>query len=135
MMAKANEFYARTVLPAVPREAQKYMPTPLMNWLQGGQLGVALKSDLLLGLHQAARDFNCVGGMLFPVFCFVYWPLLVLLTLIGGVLPAQRVDDEGLTLREFRLAVIFVLSLLLAAVVGGVVWRSQSSSGLGKLQW
>ena len=23
--------------------------------------------------QQAARDYKCVGGMLFPAFCFAYW--------------------------------------------------------------
>merc|ERR1719330_2293410 len=91
----ALEFFETTIVPAVPREAKNFLPIPLVRWLRDGQLGAALQSDLLLGLHEAARDYNCVGGMLFPVFCFIYWPLLVLLVLVVFVLPAQRVDDKG----------------------------------------
>eukprot|EP00930_Biecheleria_cincta_P002597 TRINITY_DN103602_c0_g1_i1.p1 TRINITY_DN103602_c0_g1~~TRINITY_DN103602_c0_g1_i1.p1 ORF type:complete len:704 (-),score=87.48 TRINITY_DN103602_c0_g1_i1:7-2118(-) len=133
--ASIFEFYDRSLLPALPREAQKFFPTQFMGWLRQGQLADALSSDLLVGLYEAARDFNCVGGMLFPIFCFAYWPLLMLLLLIGGMLPAQRVDDEGVTLAQLRMIVLMVLSLVLAGVVGGVVWRSYSSHGLGQLQW
>lgn len=129
------DFYDKTIVPTMPREVRPYLPTSLINWLRRGQLGEALKEDFLVGLYEAARDFNCVGGMLFPVFCFVYWPLLILLTLIGGVLPAQRVDEEALTMKQLRLGILFVLSLVIGGVVGGVVWRSYSSSGLGSLQW
>merc|ERR1711862_744070 len=105
------------------------------NWLNSGQLGAALQSDLLVGLHQTARDFNCVGGMLFPVFCFVYWPFLVLLSMLGVILPAQRVEDDGLTFAQVRLGALLLFAILAAAFAGGVVWRSYSSAGLGALQW
>eukprot|EP00438_Fugacium_kawagutii_P025208 Skav225053 [mRNA] locus=scaffold1570:242169:254928:- [translate_table: standard] len=49
-------FYEKTIVPAVPRNAQKFLPWQLVQWLQ-----------------QAARDYKCVGGMQFPVFCFAYW--------------------------------------------------------------
>ncbi|CAE7805921.1 RE2, partial [Symbiodinium microadriaticum] len=86
-------FYERSLVPAVPREAQKYLPRQLVQWLQQGQLAQAFRSDMLLLLYEAARDFKCVGGMLFPVICFAYWPLLVLLALIaclGGSSVAQK---------------------------------------------
>ena len=60
------------------------MPDRLVRWLREGHLAAALEGDLLVGLYEAARDFNCVGGMLFPVFCFVYWPMLALLALVGA---------------------------------------------------
>eukprot|EP00933_Yihiella_yeosuensis_P047231 TRINITY_DN4297_c0_g1_i2.p1 TRINITY_DN4297_c0_g1~~TRINITY_DN4297_c0_g1_i2.p1 ORF type:complete len:697 (+),score=72.58 TRINITY_DN4297_c0_g1_i2:75-2165(+) len=135
VMASFLQFYYRTLLPAVPPEARQYLPTPLVQWLQEGQLGEALSSDLLVGLYEAARDFRCVGGMLFPTFCFAYWPLLMLLTLIGGILPAQHVEEEGLSWSQLRLGVFLFLSLITTAVVGGVVWKSYSSHGLGELQW
>merc|ERR1712232_188702 len=118
-----------------PRPARPYLPTRLVEWLYQGRLAEAASSDLLLGLHGAARDFSCVGGMLFPIFCFTYWPFLVLLTAINLVLPAQRVDDEGLSLQQLRLGALFLLALLVAAFVGAIFWRSYSSSGLGDLQW
>lgn len=129
------EFYNKSLLPAVPREAQKFFPTQFMRWLSQGQLADALSSDLLVGLYEAARDFNCVGGKLFPIFCFAYWPLLMLVLLVGGILPAQRVDDESVSLAQLRMITLMVLSLVIAGIVGGVVWRSYSSHGLGQLQW
>lgn len=100
-----------------------------------GQLAQALSSDLLVGLYEAARDYKCVGGMLFPIFCFAYWPFLMLILLIAGVLPAQRVEDDALSLSQLRLQILLVISLLMAGVAGGVLWRSYSSHGLGELQW
>ncbi|CAK0827159.1 unnamed protein product [Prorocentrum cordatum] len=131
----ALDAFDKSVVPLVPQEGRAYLPTPLVRWLRGLVSSRALQADLLLQLHELARDFNCVGGMLFPVFCFAYWPLLVLLVLIGAVLPAQRVDDGGLSLRQVRLFALVVLSLVALGVVGGVYWRSHSSSGLGRLQW
>jgi len=133
--AWAFEFYHKVIVPAVPREARPYLPSSLVAWLQAGALTTALEQDLLVGLHEAARDFHCVGGMLFPVFCFVYWPFLVLVTIVGVVLPAQRVDRGGLTLRQLLQGVLLLLALLLICTIGGVFWRSHSSAGLGQLQW
>eukprot|EP00928_Gymnodinium_smaydae_P025824 TRINITY_DN20461_c0_g1_i1.p1 TRINITY_DN20461_c0_g1~~TRINITY_DN20461_c0_g1_i1.p1 ORF type:complete len:720 (+),score=163.21 TRINITY_DN20461_c0_g1_i1:84-2243(+) len=120
---------------SVPREALNYMPTRLVNWLYEGELQTALSGDLLEGLYRAARDYHCVGGMLFPVFCFVYFPFLVLIGIVGFLLPAQLVDDSGLTLAQMRLLALAMLTMLGACFVGGVVWRSYSSAGLGKLEW
>lgn len=131
----AFSFFETSIVPSVPREVRTFLPIPLVRWFRQGHLGAALESDLLLGLHEAARDYNCVGGMLFPVFCFVYWPLLVLLVQLVLVLPAQRVDDKGLTIRQLRLLVLFVFSMMGLGIAGGVYWRSLSSSGLGALQW
>merc|ERR1712032_701128 len=125
---RAWAFYDHSVMPLVPREARTYMPTPLVQWLREGKLGAALESDILLALHEAARDFNCVGGMIFPVFCFAYVPLLALLFLVGCVLPAQRVNDAKFTVRDLRLLALFIVSLVVIAVLGGVLWRSYSSS-------
>ncbi|CAE7444552.1 Gpaa1 [Symbiodinium sp. CCMP2592] len=127
--------YERSLVPAVPREAQKYLPRQLVQWLQQGQLAQAFRSDMLLLLYEAARDFKCVGGMLFPVICFAYWPLLVLLALIACILPAQRVQDEALSLSQLRLQALLVLALVMGGIVGGVVWRSYSSHGLEQLRW
>ncbi|CAE7663968.1 GPAA1 [Symbiodinium pilosum] len=128
-------FYERTLVPAVPHEAQKYLPRQLVQWLQQGQLAQAFRSDMLLLLYEAARDFKCVGGMLFPVICFAYWPLLILLALIACILPAQRVEDEALSMSQLRLQAVLVLALVMGGIVGGVVWRSYSSHGLEKLKW
>ncbi|CAJ1441222.1 unnamed protein product [Effrenium voratum] len=128
-------FYQKTVVPTVPAEAQKYLPWQLVQWLQQGQLANAFAGDILLGLYEAARDYKCVGGMLFPIFCYAYWPFLMLILLIAGVLPAQRVEDEALSFAQLRIQAFMVLSLLVAGVLGGVVWRSYSSHGLGQLQW
>jgi len=73
--------------------------------------------------------------MLFPIFCFAYWPLLMLLVFIGLVLPAQHVDEDGMTLREVKLLVSFLVALLLGAGIYGIIWRSTSSNGLGELQF
>mmetsp|Transcript_46853 Transcript_46853/g.109682 ORF Transcript_46853/g.109682 Transcript_46853/m.109682 type:complete len:680 (-) Transcript_46853:48-2087(-) len=129
------QIYDRTIVPAVPREAQKYLPRQLVYWLQQGHLAQAFNEDMLMVLYEAARDFKCVGGMLFPVFCFAYWPLLMLLTLIACVLPAQRVEEENLSLSQLRLQAVLVLALVMGGIVGGVVWRSYSSHGLERLQW
>jgi len=133
--AKLLYFYEKTLVPQVPRNAQKFLPWQLVQWLQQGQLAQAFGSDLLVGLYEAARDYKCVGGMLFPAFCFAYWPFLMLIVLIAGILPAQRVEDEALSLSQLRLQIILVISLLMAGVAGGVLWRSYSSHGLGELQW
>lgn len=130
-----SRFYEMTIVPSVPRNAQKFLPWQLVQWLQQGQLAQALSSDLLVGLYEAARDYKCVGGMLFPIFCFAYWPFLMLILLIAGVLPAQRVEDDALSLSQLRLQILLVISLLMAGVAGGVLWRSYSSHGLGELQW
>ncbi|CAE7195344.1 GPAA1, partial [Symbiodinium natans] len=97
-------------------------PRQLVQWLQQGHLAQAFRSDMLLLLYEAARDFKCVGGMLFPVVCFAYWPLLMLLTLIACVLPAQRVEDEALSLSQLRLQAVLVLALVMGGILGGVVW-------------
>jgi len=136
---KAGEWmhqkYRQSLVPLVPPEARPYLAPQLVHWLHEGSLAATLSGDLLLSLYEAARDFNCVGGMLFPVFCFAYWPFLVLVFSVGFVFPAQRVDDKGMTLAKFRILALSLLSILLAAFVGGVFWRSMSSSGLGTLQW
>ncbi|CAJ1355831.1 unnamed protein product, partial [Effrenium voratum] len=75
-------------------------PWQLVQWLQQGQLANAFAGDILLGLYEAARDYKCVGGMLFPIFCYAYWPFLMLILLIAGVLPAQRVEDEALSFAQ-----------------------------------
>lgn len=128
-------FYDTSVVPAVPKEFRKFLPTLLVRWFRQGQVANLLDSDLLVGLYEAARDYNCVGGVLFPMFCFVYWPLLVLLALVCVVLPAQRVEDEGLSMKDLRLSLFYLLSILVFGVVGGVVWSSFSSKGWGTMQW
>merc|ERR1712127_1025994 len=95
--------YHQSLMPLIKPEAKAYMPTRLVDWFYRGSLSEAFAGDLLVGLYEVARDFNCVGGMLFPVFCFVYWPFLVLLSFLGLFLPAQRVEDDGLTFAQFRL--------------------------------
>jgi len=127
--------YHQSLVPSLPREARGYIPTLLVDWLATDELAAALSKDFLLGLHELARDFNCVGGMLFPIFCFAYWPLLMLLVFIGLVLPAQHVDEDGMTLREIKLLVSFLVALLLGAGIYGIIWRSTSSNGLGELQF
>ncbi|CAE8643602.1 unnamed protein product [Polarella glacialis] len=129
------KWYNDELMSAVPPEMRRFLPTRLVEWVREGQLGDSLASDMLVGLYESARDFRCVGGMLFPIFCFCYWPLLTLLTLVGGVLPAQRVDNEGLTWGQLRLGALFMIASLVAAVVGGVMWRSTSSKGLGDMEW
>eukprot|EP00913_Durusdinium_trenchii_P032041 g30008.t1 len=106
------------------------LPCPLWEAVR-----VASGFALLAVLAPAARDYKCVGGMLFPVFCFAYWPFLMLTLLIAGVLPAQKVEDDAVSLSQLRLQILLVISLLMAGIVGGVVWRSYSSHGLGELQW
>merc|ERR1711904_472607 len=85
-----HNFFLDSIAPAVPREGRRYLPFSLLDWLVRGTLVDWMGQDFLVALYEIARDFNCVGGMLFPIFCFCYWPFLVLLTLIWGVLPAQR---------------------------------------------
>merc|ERR1712151_1063436 len=97
--AGVNELYQALVARA-PREVQPYLPHPLVRWVRAGIPLKVLEGDFLLGLFDAARDFNCVGGMLFPVFCFGYWPLLSLIATICLVLPGQRVDNDELSLKQ-----------------------------------
>lgn len=118
-----------------PPAARPYLPTRLVDWVHQGTLAEAMSGDLLLSLHGAAKDFSCVGGMMFPIICFGYLPFLALLAAITLFLPAQRVDDEGLSLQQLRLGIVMLLTLLAGAFVGAIYWRSHSSSGLGDLQW
>jgi len=75
--------YHEKMFHAVPKEVRPYLPTSFVDWLcTSSTLHASLRGDFLVGLYEAARDYNCVGGMLFPVFCFVYWPLIVLLVLV-----------------------------------------------------
>lgn len=127
-----SEFYFRSLLPAVPPGARQWMPTPLVTWIQHGGLDVA---DMPLALFESARDFNCVGGMSFVVFCFLYWPLLVLSAQILLLLPAQRVEYQAFTFQQMRLLALSFVALLAGAAVLGVMWRSYSAAGLGKLEW
>lgn len=129
--------YHEQFIPMIPSKTHHYLPTRLVNWLHGGLLGKSLSGDLLVSFYMSAQDFNCVGGMLFPVICFAYWPLLALTATIGMVLPAQRMKNDGLSLRQLRnfaLIVFLFLLFLLVSVCYGVVWRSTTSSGLGKLE-
>lgn len=132
---KAHEIYTDTILPAVPNDARPFLPEPLVRWLWSGALTTAMEGDFMLALYESARDFNCVGGMLFPVFCFVYWPFLVVISLVVLVLPAQRVDNSGLSGKDLRLGGLFVFLALAAAFSMGIVWRSYSSQGFGTLNW
>jgi hypothetical protein len=120
---------------STPREVQPYMLNPLFHWVRKGGLYAAMDGDFLTALYEAARDFNCVGGMLFPLFCFAYWPFLMAVTIICFVLPIQRVNTEGLTLREVRLGAAFAVVGLAVAFLTGVYWRSMSSKGLGEFRW
>lgn len=135
LVRSAHSLYHKSFVPALPREARGFIPTLLVDWLATDQVAAAAGKDFLLSLHELARDFNCVGGMLFPIFCFAYWPLVMLLVFIGLVLPAQHVSEEGMTLREVKLLVGFLVGLLLAAGLYGIIWRSTSSSGLGSLEF
>merc|ERR1712136_660951 len=58
--------YFQELVPSAPVEVRQYLPTSLMVWLKGGRLAEEVAGDRLVGLYEAARDFNCVGGMLFP---------------------------------------------------------------------
>lgn len=131
---QVDDAYLR-LLKSAPREAQPYLPTGLFSWLREGDLAAALSGDLLVGLYSAAQDYNCAGGMLFPVFCFVYLPVLAFLVLVGIILPPHRVADEQASLTQAKYFLITMMVLLCGCLCGGVVWKSYSSSGLGSLQW
>jgi len=131
----ATAYYFTQIVPIVPAEARKFLPTSLMEWIKRGELAAMFDSDLLVRFYEAARDYNCIGGLLFPAVCCIYLPFIMLLIIVGLVLPAQNVEEGGLTIRQLRLFCLLVLGLVAAAVVGGVYWRSHSSSGLGTLEW
>lgn len=129
-------WYQKTLLKSIPREMQSYMPTAFVRFIQKGHVGDMIEADFFLKLHEAARDYHCVGGMIFPVFCFVYLPFLAIVAILGFGLPAQRVEDKkDFSMRTLGLQFGFLAAVLVMAITGGVVWRSYSSEGLGKLKW
>lgn len=130
-------WYHTTLRPAVPSEAAPYLPTSFVDFLEGsgGRITKILSTDVLAWLHSTARDMHCVGGMTFLTFWLVYWPFLFLVWLVFLGLPQQRVRDEKITWKEVQVAAIAITTLLGGSFLGGVVWRSYSSEGLGNLRF
>merc|ERR1711939_352318 len=54
---KCHSFYLESIVPSVPREGRKFLPSSLFDWLEQGSLSEALGQDLLVGLFEIARDF------------------------------------------------------------------------------
>merc|ERR1712138_308938 len=112
-------WYRKTLVPMAPPEAAPYMPTALVDWLEGhqhqGRAWALLSMDFRTRVYEWAQDLHCVGGMGFITFWNVYWPFLFVVWLIFMGLPQQRVRDETMTWREVQVAVITIVVLLVGS--------------------
>ena len=115
---------------------QRFLPIKLTDWIAkpSSMFWKSMAQDPVVALYRAARDYRCVGGWLYPAFCFIYLPFALLIFIIAVILPEQEVLQENITRKDVKIflkAFVFVLG---GALTLGIVWRSTSSAGLGDIK-